>query len=145
MADQSLTPNRRQFLSASAALPIALAIPAMAHASPRVAWDAAMARYIKARAISDAFNRDHYDVYIRRQNADHSYGIPDNISDRGEALIDEMVNAEGVLMDMPAPDRAALRWKLDIVLEPGEEFTPSYSANYVAQTIADYRRLLGDA
>ena len=48
------------------------------------------------------------------------------------------------LMEMPAPDRSALRWKLDYILAE-ENGCASYTAGYLAQTLADYRRFLGDA
>jgi len=110
------------------------------------AWDAAMTRYIAADAEYHAFKRDHYQVHLDRWKADHSYVTPEHLNDALETLGNAAGETEKTLMDMPAPDRAALRWKLDKVLEvePGS-FTEGWAEHCVSQTIADYRRLLGDA
>lgn len=55
--------------------------------------------------------------------------------------------AEDALLFMPAPDLAALRWKLDRIItfhegDQGEKFMDSYDFRWVQQTMADYRRLL---
>jgi nitrogenase subunit NifH len=47
------------------------------------------------------------------------------------------------LLAMPAPDSAALQWKLDWFLVDQGGTTASYATGYVAQTVADYRRILG--
>lgn len=48
------------------------------------------------------------------------------------------------IMAMPAPHNEALQWKLDFLLTAvGSECTNSYSTAFVAQTVADYRRILG--
>ena len=56
-----------------------------------------------------------------------------------------MSDAEAALMDLPAPDLAALRWKLDQTLRIDGDSTPCWSAEYVRQTVADFRRLCGEA
>jgi hypothetical protein len=56
-----------------------------------------------------------------------------------------MIEALDVLMGMPSPDLAALRWKLDEVIDADTEAdrgTSAWSAGYVAQTMADIARLL---
>lgn len=45
------------------------------------------------------------------------------------------------LMDMPAPDLAALRWKLE-QLHEGDGGMPAWTAEYIAQTYADVARLM---
>jgi hypothetical protein len=66
--------------------------------------------------------------------------------ERYEAFGEAIADAESALMDIPAPDLEALRWKLDQLLEPNSEHsTAAWSRDYVAQTVADYHRLLGDA
>lgn len=48
-------------------------------------------------------------------------------------------------MDMPAPDLAALRWKLDYITEEARDpqgSLGSYTHKFVAQTLADIARLL---
>lgn len=65
--------------------------------------------------------------------------------DRNEALCDAMCAAENRLIEeLPAPDLAALHWKLGKLLDSeGGRSTPTWEASYVAQTVADMRRLLG--
>lgn len=48
------------------------------------------------------------------------------------------------LLATPAPNRAALRWKLDRLLAIDAGRTSSWSAVYVSQTVADYQRILGE-
>lgn len=70
----------------------------------------------------------------------------DAADDRIDELCTADADAECELMNMPAPHRAALRWKLDRIFEPdGEtlETMPAWSGDFIRQTIADYQRLLG--
>lgn len=49
------------------------------------------------------------------------------------------------LMAMPAPNAAAVRWKLDYLLaSDGKETTPAWASSFTAQAVADYRRVLGE-
>ena len=65
--------------------------------------------------------------------------------ERWEELGKRVNEAESALMHMPAPDLAALRWKLDQALMiEGDSICP-WSADYVRQTVADFRRLCGEA
>jgi hypothetical protein len=61
----------------------------------------------------------------------------DDAIDRAGVLIQE-------LMDMPAPNAAAVRWKLDYIFSDGEESTASFRKDFLHQMFADYRRFLGD-
>lgn len=54
----------------------------------------------------------------------------------------EFVNAENALLYAPAPNLAALRWKLDRLLAIDTGETDAWSAEHVAQTVADVERLL---
>lgn len=66
--------------------------------------------------------------------------------DRWEALGDAAHAARGKVMETPAPDLAALRWKLQHLLaDDGSESVSAWSMDYIAQTKADIARLMGDA
>lgn len=69
---------------------------------------------------------------------EHPYG--DDVGDHISDLDTRLLNA-------PAPDRAALLWKLEQLLEVDKPdgFTSGWSAKHVAQTVADARRILGGA
>jgi hypothetical protein len=74
--------------------------------------------------------------------------LPDDISDEQERLVEVMCDAEFAVMQTPAPDTAALRWKLDKLFDTGtdpDRGTSAWSADYVAQTMADIARLLPEA
>lgn len=67
----------------------------------------------------------------------------DAASERYEALGEALYGTEDALMETPAPDLAALRWKLAKVIDSdGTNAISAWSAEYVAQTIADIARLL---
>lgn len=122
-AARALSGDRRKFLAAGLATVVAVSTaPHSAAASPaQLQWDAAMAEYSAALAATEA--------------------DPDD-DDAGFAFVD----AEARLLNLPAPDNAALRWKLDRVLEAHPETgLKPWAASHLRQTIADYRRLLGDA
>lgn len=65
----------------------------------------------------------------------------DDMDDQSEALTDRYVDARDVLMDMPAPDLAALRWKLEQLTDPDGSLA-GWSAEFVRQTFADVASLL---
>ena len=72
--------------------------------------------------------------------------VPDAVSAEGERLGQAMSDADTALMETPAPTLAALRWKLDRLMEvEADGYTAGWSEDYARQTIADYRRLLGEA
>ena len=99
------------------------------------------ARKAEFRAALDSVQayRDKRDQHRRDSGMDEA-------DDRWEVLGERVAEAECALMDTPAPDLAALRFKLDHLLEPDSEgSTACWSRDYVAQTIADYQRLLGGA
>ena len=128
----------------------------------REEWDAAFAAYLKIDAEADAalaaWNaaRDRYieltgrDTHIEpfdKEAAEASgfTALNENIDDEGER-VSEAIDA---LIQLPAPDAAALLWKLNYIIaseidDEGEGgSTPCWSGAFVAQTIADMRRILG--
>lgn len=71
-------------------------------------------------------------------------------SDRQEQTCDEVCRLLAALMALPAPDAAALRWKLEegfgtdrATYPDNPETTPATCRRHLAQTFADMRRLLG--
>lgn len=127
-------------------------------------WLVRMARYEVKRLDSGKMRIDanvpgvqeHYDLKrelaraaderdAARQRIRDRFGM-DDMDDQSDRLGDRLARAEEALMDTPAPDLAALRFKLDHLLEPDSDgSTACWSRAYVAQTVADYQRLLGAA
>lgn len=96
----------------------AIAEDARRLASPRATWDALIARLAEVEAQEPVAD--------------------DDIDEAGD-LIEK-------IMAMPAPNADAVRWKLDYVLDTRDgSFSDSYAPSYLEQTIADYRRFLGEA
>lgn len=67
-----------------------------------------------------------------------------------EALQEHRCQLRDRLMTMPAPDKAALLWKLEHVFTPDDgegpdASLPCWTLRYVQPTIDDFRRFLGDA
>lgn len=71
----------------------------------------------------------------------------DALGNRSEQLAEAEDEAEARLLALPAPDIAALAWKMLQLLTPDghDNFTPSWSGEYVAPVLADARRLAGRA
>lgn len=70
----------------------------------------------------------------------------DTASDELDRLCNEQCDRESELITMPAPDLAALRWKLEQLFgterrEPGD-FSPSWCASYMNAILADAARLM---
>jgi hypothetical protein len=59
-----------------------------------------------------------------------------------ETLGDARYETEWALMDLPAPDLPALRWKLEKLLEIENSSTAPWSSEAVGQTVADIQRLM---
>ena len=118
------THTRRAALGAIGSIAAAGLIAAhTASAQPSHEWDRLMSARDAAKATFDAYPAD---------------------DDRLDQLCDLYCEAEARLMAMPAPNAAALRWKLDKLLEPeAAGSTASWSRDYVAQTTRDIARLLG--
>jgi len=69
----------------------------------------------------------------------------DAASDESDRLDDIENGAETALMDMPAPDLPALRWKLDRIFDLHDDGMQPWTVKYVGQAMSDYARLLGEA
>lgn len=147
MTATTFTADRRSILGAGAlaAAGATVSIPAaMSAASSLSAWDRATADYLAAKSQADAFTAAHYDPHYERWDADRNHAIPAHIDNEMQPHDDRVGDRETALMKMPAPNGAALRWKLDRALHVDfGEATSAWSEEYVRQTIADYRRLLG--
>lgn len=61
--------------------------------------------------------------------------------DRSEALTERFIETRAALMEMPAPDLAALRWKLEQLPDPDGSMA-AWSADFVRATFADVANLL---
>jgi glycyl-tRNA synthetase alpha subunit len=168
MAKHALTANRRGFLSSAVAVGAAVAVPIVAAGSAagatclgKAAWDAALAHYVRA---DNAMNRFHNDVldpaFDRLMAAEHTknllgtdaakaahkveFAAYDPLEKRFDDLVMERHEAVAALVKAPAPDRVALKCKMDILAadqrwecdDMGELFMAIY---------ADTNRLLGDA
>ena len=164
--------TRRSLLIAAPAIAALVAAPSVAAAAPatnRTIWDATMRRYLDAVSRTNDYDQRFWtpayeaeqahekahglehgtpDYWDRRKEllANKAHAMPASVNDEYERLITAQCAVEDALMAMPAPDRSALRWKLDKVLEADSDgSTPCWIREYVAQTVADYQRLLGDA
>lgn len=83
---------------------------------------------------------DERDAAIQRLRA--SFNM-DDADEKAEQLGEAVAEAQRVLMATPAPDLAALRWKLDYALaDDSTESTPAWSMDFIAQMLADIARLL---
>lgn len=71
--------------------------------------------------------------------ANPAYAVPEAMYAENERLTDEYSAIITELMELPAPDLAALRWKLDHT-----EGT-SWNSHYLAQMHSDMDRLMGTA
>lgn len=71
--------------------------------------------------------------------ANPAYAVPKHINDHRDALTDKVTNSAADLMATPAPDLAALRWKLDWTADA------TYVDEYLAQMREDMDRLMGPA
>lgn len=89
---------------------------------------AAIAELRRYRATERTLN-DHHQV--------------DQLSDHLETLSGPFYELESRLMRMPAPDHQALLWKLEHALSTEGGSLNTYTADYMASTQADMRRLLG--
>lgn len=74
------------------------------------------------------------------ENCDPAYDIPGPVHQRETAAFSRM-------LDTPAPDRAALRFKLEQLfrVEPAVDECFGWTSGDLRQPLADIARLLGDA
>lgn len=87
--------------------------------------------------------RDAWNVYLaNKKQADQELGWS-AIQKRQNILDDRIGHARQALLKMPAPDLAALRWKLEHTIEPDETGDTVHWHDEVRLVIvADYQRLL---
>lgn len=89
-------------------------------------------------------------VKLRHTIAERAYTAfrptenPDSAEDakKGDELAAIQYAAEEELIEMPAPDRTALLWKLEYLLKGDGDSIDPWTMSFVAQTVADCRRLL---
>jgi hypothetical protein len=135
----------------------------------RTAWDAAMQKYLLLKSEEDEFDAHHWtplyaiekqcfgeptgrgrngNGWRLNESAEHSVWKAatnyDAIMERSAELGDAVHDAKWDLLEIPAPDLAALRFKLEDIMNE-EEGVQLYRDEYMAIVIADYRRLLPGA
>lgn len=98
-------------------------------------WGDAMAKWQSAKAAAALFHQTH----AGGEPLDREIILEADRLDQDAAL------RQGELMDTPAPDFAALRFKLDHLLEDDNGSLNPWTDSYVAQTRRDIARLLGEA
>lgn len=136
--------SRRGALGAFAALSAVAATPALASVTtPRTAWEAALAKLEHAEATYQAFSENIWRPACRSNDADPSRDIS-AVHEECDRLLTAYCDARSAVMAEPAPDLAALRWKLDEAVQVEEDELISWDLKYVSQTIADFKRLLPD-
>lgn len=102
-------------------------------------WDAYRVKAIAEDARRLASPEAAWDALVNRFEAvEASAPMTDESFDEAGELI-------GKIMAMPAPTPKAACWKLDYILDTKGGSNASYSADYLGQMIADYRRFLGGA
>ena len=86
------------------------------------------------------------DFRERNRQHDRAHGI-NEASDRNDALGEQSSLALDVLIEMPAPDAAALAWKLRYLLEAEDDegCTPAWAHFYIRPVLADLSRFAGEA
>lgn len=160
MADTEHTTSRRSMLGALAVAPL-LASATFASTSPSTEWDAHWAAYqaavrehrdfdlhvwTPAYETEEAYNatignRHGTPGYWERRKENHSRFWADGVEDRMDELSDRVVDRWRRLLRLPAPDKKALRWKLDEALSDDGPL----SDETLSVVRADIARLLGDA
>lgn len=139
--------------------------------SAQTAWDDAMGRLIDAKAAEVAYQRRFYEPsYQATVACERANGLsedsdweavrafwakhPDQnqrhraIAEEYERLSNATWEVQQELIAMPAASADGLRWKLDYIFADngdGDGFMSSWSVKFIAQTVNDYRRLLGGA
>ncbi|WP_072384062.1 hypothetical protein [Novosphingobium sp. NDB2Meth1] len=108
--------------------PEAHTTPAISAQPDAKAWDKAM---LKFRIAERAY-----------LNCAASEPLNEDLADQ---LCDIESDARWELIGMPAPDRPALLWKLEYLFQGSNGSLDPYNLEHLAQTIADCRRLLGEA
>ncbi len=100
-------------------------------------WAIVLERFKSAKAASETYARDHWLAA--------GTDAPQEVDDTMDRLAGDFSDAQSDLMATPAPDLEALSHKLDVAmrLENGDDPTmTAWEPEFLAQIIADYRRLL---
>ncbi len=97
-------------------------------------WDAAVARWRSAKSEADKFHALHNDSGLARE-----------VIDEANRLDLVASQYENDVLEMPAPHFAALRFKLDHLLEDDNGALNPWTDSYVEPTRRDIARLLGEA
>lgn len=107
--------------------------------------------YLIARENGESQIADDWSAsMVRFRIAERAYAdfrpteTPDSAEDarKGDELAAIQAEAEQQLLAMPAPDRTALLWKLELLLKGDGESIEIWNMALVAQTVEDMRRLL---
>lgn len=103
--------------------------------------------YLEAKEKGESEMADNWSAAMTRfRIAERAYQdcVSAEVVDDGKAdeLCDIECDARWALMRMPAPDRAALLWKLEYLLQGSNGSLDPYTLENVAQTVEDMRRLL---
>lgn len=97
-------------------------------------------RVHNAQNIQSAVPREMtLDIRAEILNANPLFAVPDQVYENEDAFGELLSDAEEALMNTPAPDLAALRWKLN------KAASSCYSREYLAQMHEDMDRLMGPA
>lgn len=164
MDNRAFSGNRRTVLSSFAAIGAVAALPVAVIARPatnRAAWDAAMAEYVRADRAMNQFHDDvlnpAFDRLMAAERAKDALGTEtakaahkaefaayDPLEDRFDDLVMERFDAVNTLGKVPAPDRAALKRKMDILVTE-ERWQCDDMGELFMAIHADFARLLGDA
>lgn len=162
--------DRRSLIAGIPAAAVAVAIPANALAAPadRRAWEFALARYKAAEQTAETFDAETFnplwesekafekahgielrggeswtrkrDAFLREHGTAHK--VPDELHEQHERLWEAVGDAASEVLDVPAPDLAALRWKLDYLTDGGKDWA---GWEGMSQPLADIARLLPTA
>ncbi|WP_066775016.1 hypothetical protein [Sphingomonas sp. CCH5-D11] len=100
---------------------------------PRAEWDAAFAVWRREQERDAAINARH-----AQAQADGT--LSKDLADEWSASVEPLGEAEWALFATPAPDLAALEWKLALLKNNGMAFDDSQAE----RLIADVRRLNGE-
>lgn len=162
--------ERRQFIAggAVAALSVStLPIAAATAGTDRAEWERALRKFKDAEALADRHYKQVYlPLYDKAERVEDAAGLDrarfgfwerrkafvnvnpnlyqdlNAASDECEKLGDACADALCEVMDTPAPDLAALRWKLDQFRDERDGSLQSYTASFTEQTYADMARLM---
>jgi hypothetical protein len=166
--------TRRAFIAGAPAIALVATIPGTLTAAPsalRRGWEHALARFQVAEQAAEDFDAQTFwplynhevevedaagidrsapgswrdrQAYIEEHGDGHR--VPEDINDRHDELWSLVGDAKEDVLRTPAPDQAALRYKLDYLLEDdGSDSISGWSRDYVAQTLVDIGRLLPPA